>query len=313
MTSATETDMLDFDTMNLAQLDLNLLVSLNALLQERNVTRAGRRVGLSQPAMSAALGRLRELFHDDLLVRTGRSYRLTPLAGDLVEPLQKVLALVERTVEKRAAFDPGTARRRFRIAMSDYPLLVLGQPLFQRLKTVAPQIELRITQLRGDIDKLLANRNIDLCIVPMGFLVGYPSQILFRDRWICAVWKGHPDIGKRIDRDRFSEIPQVKISFGRLLPSEADRYLDAAGVERDVKVTAESFVASPFIIRGTRLLVLLQERLARRLESAAEIKLLAPPVEIPDLTMGMSWHKLDTDDAAHGWLRGLLAEVASEL
>jgi LysR family transcriptional regulator, nod-box dependent transcriptional activator len=298
--------------MNLAQLDLNLLVSLNALLKERNVTRAGRSVGLSQPAMSAALARLRELFQDDLLVRNGSAYRLTPLGIDLVEPLQKVLALIERTVEKREVFDPQTARHRFRIAMSDYAMLVLGQPLLTRLKTVAPQIEIHFAALRGDLGKLLRNRDVDLCLLPMGALTGFPSQMLFRDRWICAVWKGHPDIDKRIDRDRFSKIPQVKFSVGRP-SSDAERYLEAIGVERAVAVTIESFLASPFLIRGTRLLVLLQERLAKRVEKAAEIKLLEPPMKIPDLIMGMCWNKVDTDDTAHSWLRGLLAKLASGL
>jgi LysR family nod box-dependent transcriptional activator len=312
MISGAGIDMLNGAAMNLAQLDLNLLVSLNALLQERNVTRAGRRVGLSQPAMSAALGRLRELFRDDLLVRTGNTYRLTPLAVDLVEPLQKVLALIERTVEKREGFDPGIAQHRFRIAMSDYAMVVLGQPLLQRLKTVAPQIEIHLTSLRGDVAKLLANRHIDLCILPLNTLAEFPSQMLFRDRWICAVWKGHPDAGKRVDRDLFSKIPQVKFFVGRP-SSDADRYLEAIGIERDIKVTVESFLASPFLIRGTRMLVLMQERLARRLERAAELKLFAPPVEIPELTMSMSWNKVDTDNAAHIWLRDLLAEVASGL
>jgi LysR family nod box-dependent transcriptional activator len=312
MTSGAEIDMLKFLTVNLTQLDLNLLVSLNALLQERNVTRAGRRVGLSQPAMSAALGRLRELFRDELLVRTAGTYRLTPLADDLVEPLQKVLALIERTGEKREAFDPGTARHRFRIAMSDYVMVVLGQPLLQRLNAIAPQIEIHFTAVRGALPKLMANRNVDLCILPLNTLSGFPSQILFRDRWICAVWNGHPDVGNRIDRDCFSKIPQVKFYVGRP-SSDGDRYLEAMGIERDIKITVESFLTSPFLIRGTRLLALVQERLARRLERTAELKLLEPPVKIPELTMSMSWNNLDTDNAAHIWLRNLLTEVASDL
>jgi LysR family transcriptional regulator, nod-box dependent transcriptional activator len=312
MTSGPNDGMLNLKNMNLAQLDLNLLVSLNALLKERNVTRAGRRVGLSQPAMSAALGRLRELFQDDLLVRAGGGYRLTPLAVDLVEPLQNALALIERTVEKREGFDSQTARHRFRVAMSDYAMLVLGQPLLQRLKAVAPQIEIHIAALRGDLATRLKNRDIDLCIVPMGSMGGFPSQMLFRDRWICAVWKGHPDIGKRIDRNRFSKTPQVKHSVGRP-SSDAERYLEAIGLDRNTKVTVESFLAAPFLLRGTCLLALLQERLAQRVESAAEIKLLEPPMKIPDLIIGMCWSEVDTDDAAHRWLRGQFAELASHL
>src|SRR5271165_3577953 len=176
--------------MNLAQVDLNLLVALDALLRERSVTRAGKRIGLSQSAMSAVLARVRELFGDQLLVRVGREYQLTPVALGLTEPVQEILGLVERTIRDRSPFEPKTAQRQFTIAAADYALAVIVQPLLERLAEGAPGVSLRFRPLQEDMPRLLGLRRVDLAILPAGALEGFPSQELFRDEWACAVWAG---------------------------------------------------------------------------------------------------------------------------
>ena len=299
--------------MRLASLDLNLLVTLDALLRERNITRAGRRVGLSQPAMSAALARARDMFGDPLLVRQGRGYVLTPLAESVRVPLQEILVSIERTLERRATFDPRTAKREFRIAASDYVVIVLGQALTTRLAREAPLIRLRFQPLQEDAARLLSARRLDLTVHPIGALRGFESQPLFEERWTTVVWKGNRQVGKRLDKATFSRLPHVEYALGRREKSAAERTLDALGVEREVEVLTETFASIPFLVHGSRRIAVMHERLAQQLQSASHTRLLPLPYKIPNLVEAMSWHALDTTDPAHSWFRSIVSETADTL
>lgn len=299
--------------MNLAGLDLNLLVTLDALLRERNITRAGRRVGLSQPATSAALSRIRDMFGDELLVRSGRGYTLTPLGASLRDPVQQILVLVERTLDKRGGFDPTTSDRELRIAASDYVVVVLGQALAARLAREAPGVRLRFRPLQSDAGRLLSARRLDLVIHPAGSLPGFESQVLFEERWSIVAWSCNRKVRKRIDKALFSRLPHVQFGFGTSEKTLADRALDAQGVERRVEVVTESFLSIPFLVRGSERIALLHGRLARQLAPASDTRVLAPPYAVPTLVETMSWHPLDGADPAHVWLRTLMVDVAAQL
>ena len=179
--------------MPIGGVDLNLLVTLRALLEEGNVTYAGARVGMSQPAMSIALGRLRRHYKDELLVRSGRDYSLTPLAKALLPSVQESLRLIDRALDVSPGFDAAVSTRQFSIALSDYAVIVLIEPLLRRLRELAPGVGLELSPIppgTQDSDRALLQH--DLLITPIGFRVpGWP-EVIFRDRLVCIVDPANP-------------------------------------------------------------------------------------------------------------------------
>ena len=296
----------------LRRFDLNLLVGLHALLYFRNVTRAAEHVGLSQPAMSRELRQLRHLFGDELLVRVGREYRLTTLARELIEPLGQVITSIEGAVARRPSFDPAVETRSFTIGMTDYGLLLLLHPLLQRLGTEAPHMTLHHHPTEADPAEMLNAGRVDLVLEPREYLApGFPSQVLLEDRWVCAVWDGNPEIGESLTPELFERLPRLAFGVGTSGPtSTAELHYQRLGIGGRVATTVNSFALLPFLLRGTHLLALVQERLARRLRGATEIRLLEPPVPIPPLVVTMFWSAVNDADPAHRWLRSTLAEVA---
>ena len=194
----------------LANLDLNLLVSLNALLEERSVSRAAARLGLSQPSLSAALSRLRRHFHDDLLSRVGNNYELTPLAAQLAEQVTTALAAVGRVFASEPDFDPATAEREFTVLVSDYAITVLG-PALATLLQQAPSVRLRLHQVAIPVVNAASQalRDVDAMVLPHGYLSDLPSQQLFTDRWVCIVAADHPGIGEKLTMTDLEELPMV--------------------------------------------------------------------------------------------------------
>ncbi|MCP3397801.1 MULTISPECIES: LysR family transcriptional regulator [unclassified Bradyrhizobium] len=303
--------------MNLRSIDLNLLVILDALLTERNVSRAGERIGLSQSAMSAALARLREVFHDPLLVRVGRDLALTRNAEDLIVPLKESLSKVEHLLLRRPGFDPATDARTFSISASDYAGLVLLTPLVRMISNEAPNVTIHLLPRARDAARVLQTNQADIVIEPIE-LFGpndYPTASLLSDRWLCAVDANHPDVtGDILSETQFLELPHLVYGIGddRQL-NLADQHLANAGVQRRIEVTVESFLLSPFLIKGTRLISLVLERAARRLIGTVDIKLLESPISVPDIHEAMYWHPRHTTDPAHKWLREKLLNVAQQL
>jgi DNA-binding transcriptional LysR family regulator len=299
----------------LRRFDLNLLVALHALLYFRNVTRAAEHVGISQPAMSRELRQLRQLFGDPLLVRVGREYRLTTLARDLAEPLGQVIASIEQAVAQRPSFDPAAETRSFTIGMTDYGVLLLLHPLIQRLGAEAPHISLHHHPTEADPAEMLNAGRADLVLEPREYLApGFPSQVLLEDRWVCAVWSGHPEVGKLLTREQFERLPRLAFGVGRSGPtSTAELHYQRLGVAGTVKTTVNSFALLPFLLHGTRLVALVQQRLAQRLQGVSDIRLIDPPVSIPPLVVTMFWSSVNDADPAHAWLRTTLADVARQV
>src|SRR5215471_10196248 len=299
----------------LRRFDLNLLVGLHALLYFRNVTRAAEHVGLSQPAMSRELRELRQLFGDELLVRIGREYRLTTLARELIEPLGQLIASIDQAVARRPSFDPSIETRTFSIGMTDYACLLLLHPLMQRLQAEAPHITLHHHPLESDPAEMLNQGRVDLVLEPSEYLApGFPSQTLLEDRWICAVWSGHPDVGTALTPELFGRLPRLAFGVGRQGPtSTAELHYRRVGVGGSVTTTINSFALLPFLLHGTRLLALVQERLAQRLRAVTDIKLIEPPIPIPPLVVTMFWSPVDDADPAHAWLRATFSEVARQV
>src|SRR3954447_14837259 len=214
MTTITEIDRLL--PMRLANLDLNLLVSLDALLDQRSVTRAAQQLGLSQPALSASLARLRRHFGDELLARTGNEYRLTPLAVQLKPRVRLALEGVERVFTAQPEFDPGVSTREFSVLMSDYAAAVLGSSVAALLSAEAPAARLRIAHNTPDAvdraDQTL--QTTDLLVLPHGFITDLPHADLIRDRWVLLVSADNPDVGETVSLDQLQTIPWVATYYG---------------------------------------------------------------------------------------------------
>jgi DNA-binding transcriptional LysR family regulator len=297
----------------LNQVDLNLLVALDALLTERNVTKAAEKLYIGQPAMSASLARLRRVFDDPLLARNGRSLTLTPLAQSLVQPLRDVLAGIEDVLTLRPEFDPAHDSRLFTVVGSDYVTLVLLRRLLEVLDAEAPKVTVRIEPLAPGFQTRLEQGQTELLLLPREVdqtLDRFPHRSLFEDRWVAVVWEGHPDVSEPLTREHFLQVPHLAYNPNPL-PSLAESALRDLGIERNIEVTTETFVLGPMLVRGTRLMAVVHERIARELAPVAHCRILELPFALRPVTESMYWHPRYDDDPAHRWLRERIAALAA--
>lgn len=302
--------------MNLAGVDLNLLVAFDALLAECSVTRAASRLGLSQPGMSNTLARLRKLFGDPLFVREGLTLVPTPRAESLGRPVREALALIQHAIDERPGFDPATDRATFVISCSDYSLLMLIGPLVRRLAAEAPGVTIQVLPRSPEAVRLLRDGEVDLVIEPFKIMqdAALPTQRLFADRWLCCVWEGTTQVGDRMTMDTYLRLGHLVYSMGRGQPiSLADQHLAQAKVPRRVEFTVESFLLAPFLLQGTDLVTLVLERAAPHLRRTAAVRFLEPPLDLPPITEMLWWHPRRTADPAHAWVRARIGEIAAEL
>ncbi|MGW8701308.1 LysR family transcriptional regulator [Streptomyces eurythermus] len=299
--------------MNLTRLDLNLVVALRALLEERNVTRAGQRVGLSQPAMSAALARLRRHFDDDLLARVGGHYELTALGQVLLDRTATAYDVLERLFSSQADFDPAAESREFRLVASDYAVAVFGTELARVVHEEAPGIRLRFAQAQPAVvdDTATLLSATDGLLMPHGVISGFPATDLYDDRWVFLVAEDHPDVGDRLTRQDLARLPWV--TYQRTYDAPAVRQLGMLGIEPRVEVSVDSFQLLPLLVTGTRRIALIQARLARLLTPIAAVRVVEPPYEAVPLREALWWHSVHTHDAAHIWLRETAMRVGSHL
>ncbi|WP_157370956.1 LysR family transcriptional regulator [Arthrobacter sp. Leaf141] len=298
---------------NLLTADLNLLVSLDALLEERNVTRAGARIGISQPAMSSSLQRLRRQFDDELLTRVGSAYELTPLAQVLKEDVSEILRLVERTFDAQAVFDPASSTRSFRVITSDYCLTVLSGKLMAMLQEEAPGVQVHfdaVTPLAVDRIKETL-QNADLMLIPKGHFSGFPHNELFTDNWVCVTGADSPRRALTVEEMRDARWARL---FGVEVASTlADRRVYDLQLGEKTDVIVDTFLMLPFAVAGTDRLALVQERLARLLADVAGVRIMQLPISLPTLVECAWWHPSKSGDPGHQWFRRLVGRAAAQL
>lgn len=303
--------------MNLSGLDLNLLVALDALLSERSVTRAAQRVGLSQPGMSNALGRLRRLLNDPLLVRQGATLVPTARAEALVAPVHEALELIRGALDAPLRFDPATDRRSFRLSCSDYSVLMLIGPLVRALAAEAPAVVVEVVPRLADAPRALANGDVDLVIEPPEIMgdADLESLRLWDDHWACCVWEGNTHVGKRMTLERYTALGHLIYSMGGAGQPVAlpDLHLGRLGIPRRIEVSVESFLLAPFLLQGTDLVTLIPKRAEAFLRRIGDIRVLESPIDLPGLVETLWWHSRSTTDPAHTWLRTRIGAVASTL
>jgi|SRR6478752_363977 len=293
-------------------IDLNLLVLLRALLVERHVTRAARRVGLSQSAASHALSRLRELYADPLLVRRGRALELTPRALLLLPELEQGLSQLESTLRGGAAFDPRQARRRFTIAAADLFQITLG-PLLQRLSVEAPGFELGFVSFTSSLEHLDSGQ-ADLAMqVRLPLPSGFSARRLFSDGFVCMARKRHPTrFGKRISLQQYLDSGHLLVAPGGTAGSLIDSELESRGLQRRIAGSVSSFLAAPFVVSQSDLLSTGPELLWRQLAPLYEVKLSPLPFRVPRFEIDLVWHARRDADPAHVFLREALANAAAQ-
>lgn len=300
---------------NLANVDLNLLVALDALLAERNVTRAAERLQIGQSAMSSTLARLRRFFDDPLLIRKGRGMITTPLADSLIGPVRNALSTIESVLINRSEFDPHVDQRVFTISASDYVTLVLLRPLIQKLANVSPSVRVRVIPVNTtDYTEDLRHEQADLLILPLGLIPatsGYTQQIVFTDDYVVAVDEDNPNVGDALTLEQFSALPYLAYQSGGRA-SLVDIQLDQLNIPRNTEVTAQSFLIAPLLLRGTPLMMLAHRRMGQLLAEQHELKLLPTPMDLQPLEQVMVWTPRYTNDAAHTWLREHIMTVAAE-
>jgi DNA-binding transcriptional LysR family regulator len=306
---------------SLAAIDLNLLVVLDALLTERHVTRAAQRIGVTQPAASHALARLRALLGDPLLVRGPRGALVaTPRAEAIAPALRRALDDVGQALRGQPAFDPGTTRRTFRIGAGDYAELALLPPLMARLAREAPAIDLWVVPLSSDtapaLAGALAGGEIDLSIgvwSPSDWPAGFYQKRLFDEDFQVVLRAGHPAAAQRLTLPRFCELSHLLIAPGGTPGSFVDDALARVGRRRHVAIRVPHFLVAPHVITTTDLVVTLATRIARIYAEPLGLVLVPPPLEVPTFTLSMAWHERTHHDPAHRWFREVTLAVSSSV
>lgn len=298
--------------MDLSRLDLNLLVSLDVLLAEGNVTRAAQRLGLSQPALSAQLKQLREAFGDPLLIPAARSMTPTIRAESVRAPLRETLAQLQGLVTGARLFDPSTAEQTFRIVASDAIHNAVSALLAARLGRIAPSCRVALLSYEGTRTlEQMATGEIDLWL---GSRSSAPSNLrartLYEEQFLCVTRIDHPQATRPLTLDRFCSLEHVLVSpSGGGFTGIVDDSLAALGCSRRVTVSLNSFLLVPSVIAAGDLIATVPARLARAWEK--QLTVLASPCEIASFTVVMGWHARAHADPAQVWLREQLAGASA--
>jgi LysR family nod box-dependent transcriptional activator len=301
--------------MRFNRLDLNLLMALDALLEEQNITRAAARTNVSQSAMSGMLARLREFFEDDLLASVGRNMELTVLGRQLVGPVRDLILHVHATVGMRVSFDPARETRCMKIMVSDYATEVFLNKVVARVLRDAPNMTLELVPLSDDAAEKLRRGENDFLIIPRNFLdPEHPQRTLFEDHYCAVIWEGNTNVGDVLDAATYERLPHIAPMLGRpRSPTMEELLLQALGVKRRIRVITSDFYSMATALVGTDLVATMHTRLALACARRLPIRVLPLPYDLPPLAECLQWHRFQENDPCHIWLRGVMLEIARGL
>lgn len=300
--------------LNLAAIDLNLLVVFDALMTERQVTRAAERLGLSQPATSNALARLRSLFDDALLVRTSTGMQPTPKALALADAIHPMLMQLETALNPGLEFDSYTSDRVLTIGTTDYVEFNLLPPLMARLQAIAPHLRLHIRSAdRVQLCKWLDDGSLDLAIgvfhEPAAWHV---KQVLFHDRFVGLGRANHPTLGNPVSLDDYLAVQHLLVSPNQEdMVGWIDHLLAQRHLTRHVAIAVPHFLVAPFIVAQTDLIATLAERIAQPYVTVLNLRLFPLPFAAGGFDVSLLWHSRNTHDPAHQWLRQHITQVGA--
>lgn len=309
--------MLDIPIMHavhdLAGVDLNLVRVLHTLLEERHLTRAGMRLGLTQSATSHALRRLRRLFGDPLFVRTSRGLAPTPRAQALAEPVREAMRALEHCFRAQEPFVAATAVRAFSMATADYGSFVLAPKLLERVAREAPNVDIWLRPLDVAFEEQLARGEADVAVAPTRsdeLPVAIRSRRLYRERFVCLVREGYPLRGERIDLATWTSMRHVFIAPRGTPGGVVDETLAQLGKRRRVALAVPHFLLAPHVVAGSDLVVTVGARVAEAFAQILPLRVLAPPLKLPTFEVRMYWHERHHEDAAQKWFREVVRGAA---
>ena len=307
--------------LELRRFDLNLLISLDALLHEKNISRAAERLYVSQPAMSAALHKLREHLNDPLLVRVGRTLELTPRGQSLVEPVREALLRIQATLGAQPGFDPSTARREFTIIVSEEAMPDLLPALVRRLALEAPGISCRVQLISENILTRLEYGEADLgvCLDCQGLygVRAWPHSLrmvrLRPVRWVCAVDAEHPEVGDTLTAELFYSLPHAFGAPSAYSVSTEELVRRLFDIHLTVQLAVPSLLHLPLVLSGTRYVATLPERVLKMAPTAKSLKSFPTPFPSSHHQELLLWHNRQEPDPAHVWLRELIVRLGAQL
>jgi DNA-binding transcriptional LysR family regulator len=302
--------------MNLRSFDLNLLLAFESLMIERHVTRAAKRIGLSQPAMSNALARLRRTFGDPLLVRTPEGMAPTGAAQALIVPVRAALAQLRAALEEKPAFDPAASNRTFHLSTSDHVETTLIASLIASLLAQAGRVSLRLTRPRTLFQPPAAHVLADSLDLAIGFFPDVPaldasihSEVLWEESSVILARKAHPRIKGKLTLRQFAAERHAAVFYKTEGQGFIDSLLEQKGLTRRAAVIVPHFSSVPLIVASSDLIATVPERAADLFASHLKLQVLPPPIAIPPFRMTMLWHERMEADLAHAWLRELIVET----
>lgn len=291
--------------------DLSLLAPLDALLQEGSVTRAARRMGLSTPAMSHCLARIRTQLGDPVLVRAGRTMVLTPRAESLKPRVRALVTEATAALSPEAVFAPASMRRAFVVSASDHVLTVLGATLDAAVRDAAPGVALRFVPVSADDAGALREGALDLAVGIYGQL---PPELrtrpLLTDRFVCVVRHDHPDVGARLSLEDFVRLDHVQVAPRGQPGGYVDDQLRLHGLSRNVARAVPYFVTALHLVAQSDYVLTVSERVVRALAPTLRLRVLAPPLDLRPYALSLVWHPRFDADPGHRWLRERFVDAA---
>ncbi|MCV3243352.1 LysR family nod box-dependent transcriptional activator [Mesorhizobium robiniae] len=295
-------------------LDLNLLVALDALMTERNLTAAARNINLSQPAMSAAVARLRAYFNDDLFTMHGRELIPTPRAEALAITVREALLHIQLSVISKDLFIPAKSGRRFRIILSDFITLVFFKTIVERTALEAPEVTFDCLPLADDYDQLLRRGDVDFLIMPELFMSKQPREALFEDIFVCVACGTNKPLSEPFTFDRYMSMGHVAVKFGNTLrPSIEEWYLLEHGIKRRIEIVVQGFSMIPPVLSGTNRIATIPLRLAQHFAKTIPLQIMELPLPLPSLKEAIQWPALHSSDPASIWMREMMLDEASRM
>ncbi|HEV3105542.1 MAG TPA: LysR family transcriptional regulator [Trinickia sp.] len=288
--------------------DLNLLRVFQAILEERSLTRAGQRLGLSQPAISYALGRLRVLFDDPLFVRSTEGMLPTPTAQQLALPLNRAIASIREALRHGEAFDAATSTREFRLSMSDIGEQVFLPPVCEKLQRIAPWVRLEAGQVpMSEVEEKLRLGQLDFAIGNLPALKPFTHHaLLFHEAYVCMTRKRRGLPPRRMSRETFLEMGHVAVASSESSHRTIDDSLRAEGLNRRIALRVPHFTVIPQILQRTDWMVTLPQRVARFFNESGSFAIYPMPVEIPEVEVTVHWHETFDNDDGNRWFRELV-------
>jgi DNA-binding transcriptional LysR family regulator len=300
--------------MDLRDIDLNLLLVFDRLMAERRVSRTADVLGVSQPAVSNSLAKLRRLLGDELFVRTSRGMEPTPFAVELAAPVTNALGLIHGALNQQQGFDPARSERAFTVGVNDIGEIYFLPRLMHRLAQVAPQV--RLSTVRNAAVNLRDEMEAGKVDIAIGLLpqlkAGFFQRRLFKQRYVCLMRKGHVLDKQRLSLREFSAAGHLVVVSAGTGHGKVDQLIERRGVQRKVLLSVPHYVAVGHLLRDTDLIATVPERLAMQIVEPFGLRCMAHPVDLPEVGINLFWHAKVHRDPAAQWLRALVIETFGE-